>query len=343
MLLSQTNNIWFLIIVYGLVMSVAGGGTSIVTAHSVLSRWFYSKRGTALSIGTAGGAAGGLVLAPFAAYLIMHAEWRTTWIVLGAMQLLIAFPLAMLLIKNDPSDIGEVPDGRQITLHGSAQNASKVRAQGPLEAEVWRDSYKSPPMWQMTSAYFVCGMTTAIISFHYVPFAIDRGASLGMAALAFGVMNALNVVGVIAVGFISDRMGRKNLLGAVYAVRGVGYAILILLPGAFGLWGFAIIAGLSWVATAPLTASLTADIYGTKHLGTLNGVATFSHQMGGALSIFLGGVLYDVFGAYEVPFAIAGSLLIGASLATLTIQERRYSMRYQKHVSTTTMPASHPG
>ncbi len=345
MLLSQTNSIWFLVVVYGLVMSVAGGGTSLVTVHALLARWFFRRRGVALSVGTSGGGVGALVLAPFAAYMILLAGWRTTWMVLGAMKLVLAVPLAAMLIKNAPSDIGELPDGRSASPErgGGDQGQTQDAPRGPLEAETWHQSYRSRPMWQMTGAYFVCGMTTAIISFHYVPFAIDRGVSLGMAALAFGVMNALNVVGVLAVGFISDKLGRKNLLASVYAVRGIGYIILILVPGALGLWGFAIIAGLAWVATAPLTASLTADIYGVKNLGTLNGVATFAHQMGGALSIYLGGLLYDVFGAYDVPFAIAGSLLVGASLAALTIKERKYSARYQPQAAPGPATASHPG
>ena len=149
-------------------------------------------------------------------------------------------------------------------------------------------------------------MTTAIISAHYVPFAIDRGASPGTAALAFGLMTGLNVLGVIGVGIVSDRLGRKNLLAGIYAVRGVAYAMLILAPGTLGIWGFAFIAGFSWIATAPLTSSLTADIYGLRTMGTLNGMSTFAHQMGGALSILMGGLLYDVFGAYDVPFAHRG-------------------------------------
>jgi MFS family permease len=188
----------------------------------------------------------------------------------------------------------------------------------------------------MSGAYFVCGMTTAILSAHYVPFAIDRGASPGTAAMAFGLMAGLNVVGVIAVGLLSDRFGRKHLLGSVYAVRGLAYAMLVLAPGMWGIWGFALIAGFSWIATAPLTSSLTADIYGLRNLGTLVGISTFAHQMGGALSIWLGGVMYDSFGSYNVPFALVGSLLVLASIASFSIREKRYSSRFQ------TAPATFP-
>ena len=341
-LLSQVNSLWLLILVYGFIMSIASGGASLVTIHALLAKWFYRKRGMVLSIGTAGASAGSMVLAPFATYLILLAGWRMTWAVLGVLILALGVPLALLLFRNDPADVGERPDGESgpTATEGDNRASATTERHGPLEVDNWRDSYKSPPIWQLSGAYFVCGMTTAIISAHYVPFAIDRGASPGSAALAFGLMTGLNVLGVVGVGVVSDCLGRKNLLAGVYAVRGLAYAMLILAPGVFGIWGFAVIAGFSWIATAPLTSSLTADIYGLRTLGTLNGMSTFAHQMGGALSILMGGLLYDVFGAYDVPFAIAGAMLIGASLVSLSIREKKYSSRYQPVPSPT--PTSIP-
>jgi len=87
--------------------------------------------------------------------------------------------------------------------------------------------------------------------------------------------------------------------------------------------------GFSWWATLPLTSSLTAEVYGLQHLGILNGVAFTGHQIGGALSIQLGGLLRDLTGSYDVPFAVAALLLCGGSLASFAIHERRYSIRYQ--------------
>ena len=307
-----------------------------MTVHSLLSKWFYRKRGIVLSIGTAGGSAGSVFLIPFAAYMILVSSWRTSWFVLGALVLFLALPLAWLLIRDEPAEIGEVADG---DIGGEVDNSplsSAARSPAPLEVDDWRDAYTSRPMWQISGAYFVCGVTTSIISAHYVPFAIDRGISAGVAAVAFGLMMGLNGIGVLGVGFISDKMPRKNLLGMIYAGRGLAYVVLILAPGAMGIWGFAIMAGFFWVASAPLTSALTADIYGLKNLGTLNGMATFSHQMGGALSIYMAGVLYDRFGAYDVPFAMAGVLLAGATFAALSVKEKRYSARYQPRVAAAT-------
>ena len=121
----------------------------------------------------------------------------------------LALPLALILIRDEPADVGERPDGDSDERDSSRHGGPRSTRRGPLEFDDWRDSYRTTPMWQLTGAYFVCGVTTAIISFHYVPFAVDRGFSLSTAALAFGLMSGLNVIGVLGIGIMSDRFGRK--------------------------------------------------------------------------------------------------------------------------------------
>lgn len=337
MLLSLTNSLWYLIVVYGFMMSIASSGASMVTINAVISRWFHKKRGLALSISTAGGSAGALVLAPFATYLILLGGWRITWFALGSFIVFLALPIALLVFRDNPSDVGEAPDGATDEKQPERSASEPTTMRGPLEVDEWTQSFRSPPMWQMTGAYFVCGMTTAMIAAHYVPFAIDRGFSPETAALAFGLMMGLNVIGALGAGTLSDKFGRKNLLVLVYAGRGLAYMMLLLAPGALGLWGFAVIAGLSWVASAVLTSSMIADIYGLKNLGTLDGMANFVHQMGGALSILMGGLMYDWLGSYTVPFGIAGSMLLVASIAAFSIREKRYSTKFQ-HLRANSVP-----
>ena len=150
-----------------------------------------------------------------------------------------------------------------------------------------------------------------------------------MAATAFGVMMALNVVGALGAGFLGDRFGRKNLLAGVYALRGVGFMCLLLLPGVTGVWIFAILAGFSWIASVPLTSSLTADVYGLRALATISGISFLCHQVGSFVAILSAGILFDITGSYTVPFAIGGALLFPAALSAFSIKERKYSARYQ--------------
>ena len=184
----------------------------------------------------------------------------------------------LMLLKDDPAELGLLPDGDVQPLVAGQTAAARP---GPLEVEHWQQSFRSTPIWQLCGGYFVCGFTIALISTHFVPFAIDRGVSATTAATAYGLMSGLNVVGVLAVGALADRGGRKNLLGLVYALRGCAYAALLLAPGAWSLWSFVVIMGFSWWATLPLTSALTAEVYGLKHLGILNGLAFTGHQIGG--------------------------------------------------------------
>ena len=343
-----SGSLLYMILIYGVVMSTASSGVSLVTVHSVLSKWFYRKRGIMLSLATAGTSLGGFLLVPFTSSLIYAANWRYAWVVLGLFVLLLALPLVLVVMRNSPEEVGETPDGDGSPSAGAspASRAAAARSRAvsatraPLESDKWASALKSPPFLLLSGAYFVCGVTTIIISAHYVPFALDLGISPAVAAWAFSYMQLLNFVGVIVVGVLSDRFSRKNLLGTIYFIRFLAYVMLVIpgfasmlwgmsIPPFIGIWGFATLAGMSWIATPPLTSSLTADIYGVRHIGTLNGLATMSHQIGGSISVFMAGLLYDLTGAYEIPFAIAGVTLLGATLASYAVKERRFSIRYQ--------------
>jgi MFS family permease len=330
-LLALTFHIIFLIAVFGIIMSIAWSGTSLTTTSALLSRWFQRRRATMLSLSTAGASAGGLLLVPLAMAVLQRTGWRLTWVVLGAMVLVVAWPLACVFLRDDPTDLGLSPDGDRPSADDREVNPA--RAPGLLETETWRPALRSWPFWQLTGSYGVCGFTTAILTTHFIPYAIDRGFTPSTAATALGVMNGLNVVGVIVTGMLADRCGRKNLLALVYAARGGAYALLLLAPDPWGLWGFAAIAGFSYWATAPLTTSLTADVYGLKALGTLSGLTFLAHQVGGAASIQFAGLMRDMTGSYTLPLTMAGIFLLPAALSALSIRERQYAAKAQQRLT----------
>ena len=250
-----------------------------------------------LSLATAGTSAGSLLLVPLASSLIEAANWRVTWLVLGAIVIFLALPVVLFIVKDSPEEVGELPDGEKASESPGLRGVPAAKS--PLEAEYWLDAFRSKPIWQLSGAYFVCGVTTIIISTHYVPFALDRGVSPQLAASAFGLMMGLNAVGVVVIGFLSTKFSRKKLLGTVYFVRFLAYMMLVFGPNAIGIWGFAVLAGLSWIATPPLTASLTTDIYGLKNIGTLNGISTLSHQIGGSISVLMAACCTTVYPAWR--------------------------------------------
>jgi MFS family permease len=336
-LLSFTFHFFFLVFMFGLVSSIALSGASTTNTGALLARWFRRRRATVMGLNTGGVSLGGLIMVPFAVYLIQAADWRWAWAAMGLIILVLAAPLALLVLRDDPGEMGLQPDGAPDPPE-RAQADTEARKKGPLEVEKWSESLHSPPFWQLSGALTVCGTTTAIISFHFIAFSADQGIPGSKAALIFGVMMFMNTIGSVSVGFLSDRFSAKNLLAATYFTRGLAYVILLTVPGEVGLWIFAVVAGTSWIATNPPTTTLTADIYGLRALGTIGGISFLFHQLGGASSILLAGILYDVTGSYTLPFAIAGSLLFPAAFAAFTIKERKYSVRYQTAASAAEAP-----
>ena len=336
-LLSFTFHFFFLVFMFGLVSSIALSGASTTNTGALLARWFRRRRATVMGLNTGGVSLGGLIMVPFAVYLIQAADWRWAWAAMGLIILVLAAPLALLVLRDDPGEMGLQPDGDPDPPE-RAQADAEARKKGPLEVEKWSESLHSPPFWQLSGALTVCGTTTAIISFHFIAFSADQGIPGSKAALIFGVMMFMNTIGSVSVGFLSDRFSAKNLLAATYFTRGLAYVILLTVPGEVGLWIFAVVAGTSWIATNPPTTTLTADIYGLRALGTISGISFLFHQLGGASSILLAGILYDVTGSYTLPFAIAGSLLFPAAFAAFTIKERKYSVRYQTAASAGAAP-----
>ena len=319
---------------FGFVASIAISGSSITNTAALVARWFRRKRATAMAVNATGLSLGGLIMVPLAWSLIDATNWRIAWAVLGLV-VLVALPLAFMFIHENPAKRGLQPDGDPEPADDDTGEVNESQ-RGPLEVDRWSDSFRSLPIWKMSTSYLVCGATTYLLTIHFVPYAIDRGVSPGLAATIFGMMAGLNVIGAIGAGMISDRFTRKDILGLVYFVRGGAYMVLIIpgmvglpvLSGDLGLWLFASIAGFSWIATAPLTTSLTADVYGLRSLGTIAGVTFVFHQVGGFGAVLLAGLLYDLTGSYTIPFLLFGSLLFPAGISAFSIKERQYSTRF---------------
>lgn len=333
-LLSLTFHILFLVFMFGIVVSMAQSGPALSNTAALMSRWFKRQRGTAISVNSAALSLGGLIMVPFSMYLLQATNWRVAWIALGLI-VLATLPMAYLFLHERPEKKGLFPDGDPDPDldGGSGRRRSGI---GPLEVTSWRQAFKSAPIWQLSGSYLVCGMTTTVLAVHFIPFAIDdRGLSGSTAATIFGYMMGLNILGVLGAGRLSDKIGgTKNWLALVYFVRGIAYILLVTIDSVAGLWIFATVAGFSWIATVPLTSSLTAEVYGLKAMGTISGISFMFHSIGGFGSILLAGLLFDISGSYTLPFALVGSLLFPAALSAFTIKEKKYSARYQTPLPT---------
>lgn len=335
-LLSLTFHYLFLVFMFGVVISLAMSGASLNNTSALLARWFRRKRATVIGLNSAGISLGSMVLIFLGINLIEATNWRITWVAFGLI-IFLGVPLAMMFLHDSPAKRGLLPDG-DVEPPDAAGKESPRQLLPPLDTEQWRESFRSLPIWQVSLSLFVCGATTFVLSFHFVAFAQeDRHISATMAGTIFAIMGGLNAVGSIGAGILSDRFSRKNMLALVYFLRGSAYMILLVPPlvgipilsGDTGVWLFAVVAGVSWIATNPLSVSLTADVYGLRALGTITGVSFVFHQVGAFFGVVLAGVLQHFTGSYTIPFLAVSALLFPAALSAFTIQERKYSVRYQ--------------
>ncbi|MBM3225179.1 MAG: MFS transporter [Candidatus Tectomicrobia bacterium] len=325
LLVGFTQTPWYLVLVYGVLVGSATAGSSISLSNALVAQWFPAqRRAFAISINNVFVALGRLALLYLSYYAMTLYGWRWSHIYLGVAILLVTIPAALLF------------PGRRSTERHQAQAArQRNTVSGPLEVARWSESLRSWPLWQLMGGYFVCGMTVNL-SMHFIAFATDRGYQHSDAVLAQGTMSIVTFCGSLLAGMVSDRIGRKNVLGLAYAFRAVAFATLLLWNHWLALYVFAVIGGLSWLAAPPSVIALTGEIYGMRTLGTLGGISLLAHQIGGGLSVWFAGRLYDLTGGYDFSFTLATLALIGASLVSFSIAERRYSTRYLAPASAAT-------
>jgi sugar phosphate permease len=226
-------------------------GAGITPNTTLVARWFVRQRGRAMGFVNAGGSVGQLLLIPTSMALLLWTDWRTTYLILGGVLLLVGVPTAVLVMRSDPRDLGLLPDGEAEPPAGSPgpDHQSSASRKAPLEPVHWQGALASGPLWLLMSGFFVCGFTISLLSTHFVAFATDRGISPTTAATALGLLGGFNIVGSLLAGTVSDRLGRKNPLALIYFVRAAAFVFLLAAETPWALYLFAALAGLAWFST----------------------------------------------------------------------------------------------
>ena len=184
----------------------------------------------------------------------------------------------------------------------------------PLK-DALKEAFQHPGFWFLCSGFFVCGFHVVFIATHLPSYVMDLGFSASTGAWALGIIGLANVVGGYLAGVLGGKYSKKYLLSFLYFGRALVMAGFILLPPSEVLvFIFAIIMGLFWLSTVPLTTGLVADLYGLQHMSTLFGLVFLSHQLGAFLGGWLGGYFYDNTGSYNLVWWISVGLGIISAL-----------------------------
>ncbi len=316
MLSSRVSALWQIYITCGVLMGLGAGGVGMSTGAALAARWFEARRG--LVMGLVGGAmsAGQLVIVPLAVWFTLSYGWRQSFLYLGVLLLVIALPLTLLFIRDDPAQKG-------LKAYGAGQAARAGEPKAPPEGRTRvADAMQVPAFWLLAGTFFICGYTSnGLVLTHLVPHAAEHGFSEMHAAQALGVMGAMNILGTVASGFICDRFGRKGPLAFYYGVRGLSLLFLLYVWNVPSLHIFAAIFGLNYISTVPPTTTLTANIFGRYSVGSLSGWIFFAHQVGAALGAAVGGWVFQSTGSYSWAFISAALLAFLAVPMALAIKE----------------------
>jgi len=315
-LTSQMHSVWQLYLTYSFVLGMGTGETYTVVGAFV-SRWFQKKRGLALGIVNSGGGLGTLIIAPFATYLIVNFDWRTAYIVMGGIAVVVVIGFSMLL-KGNPGDIGLLPDGVKPSSAKTEIQAQKEVKPGGLSVG---QAIKSSQFWFLFIIWLFHGTAVYLISTHIVPHATDVGISAIAAATIISVFSGFNILGGIVVGALSDKIGRRTV-AIICAFIGAG-ALFWLMWMPNNLWLFYVFAalfGIPFGGISTMVSALASDIFGIRSIGKIMGWLGIAWFAGAAIGPVIGGTIFDVYKSYFLAFLIGAicMLIVILFLAMLT-------------------------
>jgi MFS family permease len=301
-----------------------------------------SWRSLAFGAGTASGSFGQFLFSPLAVGLIDTLGWRTTLEVFAGL-LLLMVPLAFA-IATPRSDAPAQTSVRSLGEDDSQTSIPSLRKDDPPQTSVRspRTAEAAPSATQIQNykqalaealghrsyillvlGFFTCGFQLGFVTLHLPSYLIDRGLSAEVGGWTLGVIGLFNIVGAMTSGWLGGRMPKRYILAVIYFARALAVVFLITLPASPAvalIYGAA--TGLLWLSSVPPTAGLVAVMFGTRWMAMLFGIAFFSHQVGGFLGVYLGGLLYEHTGSYDIVWWLGVLFGVLSAVINLPIVEK---------------------
>ena len=287
----------------GVLIGMAQAGTTFAVVYGVIGRNVApERRSWAMGMTAAAGSFGQFLMVPVEGFLIAQLGWQQALVILGCATLLM------------------VPVAWGLREPGFAAGAVAQREQTILQA--LREALKYPSFQLLMAGYFVCGFQLAFIGVHMPSYLKDKGLAPHVASYALALIGLFNVVGTYAAGVAAQKLKKKNVLSFIYLARALAIAAFLLVPlTPWSVYLFASVMGLLWLSTVPVTSAAVAQIFGVAHLSMLGGFVFLAHQVGSFLGVWLGGLLYDRTGSYNIVWLIAIALGVFAALVNLPVNE----------------------
>jgi MFS family permease len=261
-----------------------------------------SWRSFAFGAGTAAGSFGQFLFSPLARGLIDAFDWQIALLVFSVLMLLV-LPLSLILSAPD------------VTPGSAAARQSYKQALS--------EAFRHRSYVLLVLGFFTCGFQLQFMTVHLPAYLVDRGLSAEIGAWTIAVIGLFNIVGSLASGWIAGRVPKRLVLAFIYFARALAIvAFIVLPPSPASALIFAAFTGLLWLSTVPPTSGLVALMFGTRWLAMLFGFAFFSHQVGGFLGVWLGGLLFESTGSYDVVWWLSAFFGVASAVINLPIVEK---------------------
>ncbi|RVT90112.1 MFS transporter [Rhodovarius crocodyli] len=299
--MSLSGGLWVFTAFAGLVMGVAVSAAGMPIINSALTRLLpENMRGRAVGLGTAGSSFGQFLVVPGVQLGIHLAGWQ------GALFLMAGAALLMLPLA--------LPLNDRVT----------VRATGAAEetaSQALRRAFGSTSFWCLFWGFFVCGVHVSFLTVHLPGFVAYCHLPSYVGAGAISLIGLFNVIGSLTAGELTSKWKRRELLVAIYASRAVLMAVFMMVEKTTAsVLAFSAVMGILWLSTVPPTVALCARNFGVRWLGTIFGLVFMGHQIGGFTGAFLGGLIFDLTGSYDLMWVIA--IAAGAFAAVVHLPVR---------------------
>lgn len=307
---------WGLIFTMGVLLAMgAGAGSFSVLIGGVGQRLPAGKQSFAAGFINAGGSLGQFVFAPLLQFVIGAAGWAWAMVTMAAAALL-TIPLALPLRKKA---MAHVAGAISHATSSTAQPASFMTLRQQL-----RIAFRNPNYLLLHAGFFTCGFHVAFLVTHLPGEVQLCSLPATVASTSIALIGAFNVLGSLTAGVLGQRYRMKYLLFFIYGGRALFVFLYLLAPKTdLTFYLFACGLGFTWLATVPPTAGLVGKLFGTRYLATLFGMTLLSHQVGGFLGAWLGGLAVDANGNYQWMWYADIALASMAALLNLPIREPR--------------------
>ncbi len=295
LLMSQISNIWQLYLFYGVIVAIGMSG-SLIPLASTVARWFVKRRGMMTGIVVSGIGFGTVIVPPVANWLIANYGWRTSYIIIGSIALVLIISAAQFL-RRDPAQMGQLPYG---------ENEVKPESLN-LEARglSLREATHTRQLWMLFFTLLCFSISLFTILVHIVPHATDLGISATNAANILAIIGGVGIPSRLIMGSVADRIGNKPAITISFVILLVASLWLLAATELWMLYLFAAILGFGYGGWSALESPLVASLFGLTSHGVIMAVIVLGVSIGGAIGPALAGHIFDITGSYQLAFLVS--------------------------------------